>query len=561
MPVPADSGPNSTVSTLQWPADATPLGRCHDAELLPAGVTELQERLRRLREPLSVVLHDGVPTLALGGSLHLGADAVASDEGLPLLAHLPAAPPERLGDPEFTRRHDLRFPYVAGAMANGIASTRLVAAMARERMLGFFGAAGLGPDRIEAAIDELQAEVGDRPHGYNLIHSPNEQDLEQAVTELYLRRDVRLIEASAYLDLTPHVVRFRLHGIHRGPDGEIVTPNQVVAKVSRVEVARRFLSPAPERLLTPLVEAGHLSREQAELSQHVPLAEDLTAEADSGGHTDNRPALALLPTLIALRDEIQEQHGYQAVPRVGAAGGVATGASASAVFALGAAYVLTGTINQACVESGSSDPVRAMLAQAEQADVAMAPAADMFEMGVKVQVLKRGTLFAPRAGKLYEIYRSCDGLDDIPAKERAQLEKTFFKQPLEEAWADTRAFFEQRDPRQVERAERDPKHRMALVFRSYLGRSSRWANAGDPGRRADYQVWCGPAMGAFNEWTKGSFLEEAAERKVAVVAKNLVHGAAFLQRVAALRAAGLGIHPEAARCRPMREDRLEEYLS
>ena len=52
---------------------------------------------------------------------------------------------------------------------------------------------------------------------------------------------------------------------------------------------------------------------------------------------------------------------------------------------------------------------------------------------------------------------------------------------------------------------------MALTFRWYLGLSSRWANAGEPTRQVDYQVWCGPAMGAFNEWTKGSFLEQPGE--------------------------------------------------
>src|SRR5206468_8042587 len=95
-----------------------------------------------------------------------------------------------------------------------------------------------------------------------------------------------------------------------------------------------------------------------------------------------------------------------------------TPAAAAAAFIMGAAYVLTGSVNQACVESGSSDVVREMLAQAEQADTAMAPAADMFEMGVKVQVLKRGTMFAMRAGKLYELYRSYPGLGALPPAER-----------------------------------------------------------------------------------------------------------------------------------------------
>ena len=81
---------------------------------------------------------------------------------------------------------------------------------------------------------------------------------------------------------------------------------------------------------------------------------------------------------------------------------------------MGAAYVLTGSINQACIEAGTSETVRTMLAGASQADVTMAPAADMFEMGVKVQVLKRGTMFPFRAAKLYDFYSRYDALEDIP---------------------------------------------------------------------------------------------------------------------------------------------------
>ena len=71
---------------------------------------------------------------------------------------------------------------------------------------------------------------------------------------------------------------------------------------------------------------------------------------------------------------------------------------------MGAAYVVTGSVNQACVESGASEHTKNLLAHADMADVMMAPAADMFEMGVKVQVLKKGTLFPMRAQKLYELY-------------------------------------------------------------------------------------------------------------------------------------------------------------
>jgi PfaD family protein len=290
------------------------------------------------------------------------------------------------------------------------------------------------------------------------------------------------------------------------------------------------------------------------------MAQDLTAEADSGGHTDNRPAITLLPTMLALRDRMQAAHCYNQRLRVGAAGGIATPASAAGALAMGADYLVTGSINQGCVESGSSDLVREMLAQAEQADVTMAPAADMFEMGVKVQVLKRGTMFPMRATKLYELYRTHSSLDGIPAAERSALEKNLFRAPLEEIWGQTRVYFQQRDPAQIERAERDGKHKMALVFRWYLGQSSRWANAGVADRRLDYQVWCGPAMGAFNEWTRGSFLEQPKNRRVVTVALNLLYGAALWQRFNLLRCQGIELPDEWTQVRPVPREELENNL-
>ncbi len=72
--------------------------------------------------------------------------------------------------------------------------------------------------------------------------------------------------------------------------------------------------------------------------------------------------------------------------------------------------------------------------------------------------------------------------------------------------ADHKSVFTSRNQQaQIEKAEADPKHKMALVFRSYLGQSSRWAIQGVPQRKMDYQIWCGPAMGAFNQWVQNSF--------------------------------------------------------
>ncbi len=535
------------------------------------GVAALDRALGHLEAPFIVVETDTGLGIATGGEVEGAAAGVDEgrddpDRGLyPIRAYVGAGRLESLGDPSFCADHGLRYPYVAGAMANGLSPEPLVEAMARAGMLGFFGAAGLPPDRVEAAIDRIQESLrtdeGHLPFGFNLINSPAEPSLEAAIVDLYLRRGVRLVSASAYLRLTLPIVRYRVQGIHLGPDGGVIAPNRVIAKVSRIEVAERFFSPPPAKLLAKLIESGEITPEQAELARRIPMAQDLTAEADSGGHTDNRPFMTMLPTMLALRDRMQEKFGYTERLRVGAAGGIGTPASAAAAFAMGAAYVLTGSINQSCVESGTSAVVREMLCAARQADVTMAPAADMFEMGVKVQVLKRGTMFAMRASKLYEHFRAYGSIEEIPADVREALERDVFQASLDDIWAETRRFFAERDPRQIERAESEPKHRMALVFRWYLGMSSHWANAGVPERKIDYQIWCGPAMAAFNEWVKGSCLEAAEERTVQTLALNLLAGAARLLRVQSLRSQGVGLPPEIARAIPRPLIELKERLN
>ena len=541
------------------PAARPALGRWSAGGEPPrTGEEALAAALRDLTAPFWVVRTPDGAAVARGGTLV--SSGTAPGDALDAVAFAPACRPEDLGDAGFRADHGLRYAYMTGAMANGIGSAEIVEAIARAGMLGSFGAAGLPLPVVEAAVGRLLASVGGLPHAFNLIHSPNEPALEEAVADLYARRGVRTVEASAYLDLTLPLVRYRLAGIHRDAEGRVVTPHRVIGKVSRVEVATRFLSPAPPALLDELVRRGDLTRDQAGLATRVPVAQDLTAEADSGGHTDNRPLVALLPTLLALRDRLAAEHDYDVPLRVGAAGGIATPDSAAAAFAMGAAYIVTGSINQACVEAGTSDAVRAMLAAAEQADVTMAPAADMFEMGVKVQVLKRGTMFAMRAAKLHDLYRTRASLDELTPAEREQLERQIFKKGLDAVWQDTVAFFRERDPRQIEKAVSDARHRMALVFRWYLGQSSYWANAGVPERRIDYQVWCGPAMGAFNEWVKGTMLEAPEARSVATVARNVLAGAALRTRAAALAAQGVRVPRSAAAWTPVSGPELDRML-
>ncbi len=464
----------------------------------------------------------------------------------PQASRLPAIYPEWLGDRALLAEHPARFCYVVGEMARGIATPRMVIEAVRAGCLGFYGSAGLPLAEIKAGVKQIQAALGPDQvaWGANLIHSPQEPGQEAAIVDLFLAEGVRRVSASAFMRLTPDVVRYTALGLERAADGAIKRRNHLFAKVSRAEVAEPFMAPAPEKMLRELVAAGKISQLQADLAAKVPVAGEITAESDSGGHTDNRPASVLFSSLSAARARVCALHGYdESTIRIGLAGGIATPSAVAAAFQMGAAYVLTGSINQSAVESGLSEAGRKLLAKAGPADVAMAPAADMFEQGVEVQVLKRGTLFAMRGRKLHGFYRSGASYETLSAPDRKWIDDVL-GEPFEAAWSETQSYIRRVNPDEAKKAETDGNKRLALVARRYLFQGAQWAREGDPGRTADYQIWCGPAMGAFNEWVAGTALEPVEARTVRQIALNLLEGAARITRAGQLRSAGIAVPPQ-----------------
>jgi trans-AT polyketide synthase/acyltransferase/oxidoreductase domain-containing protein len=500
---------------------------------LPANDENASKSLRELERSIFILENNGgVFVTNEGGLGQPGGEWQLKAYALPFT-------PLDLGDSSFKKLYGTKYALYAGSMANGIASEDLVITLGNAGFMGFFGSGGLLPERVEKSILRIQSELKDKPFGFNLLNSPFEPALEQRMMDLFLKHGIHTIEASAYLTVTSNLVRYRAAGLSRLPDGTIRIENRIIAKVSRKEIASKFLQPPSEEVLRQLVADGRISQDQAEMAHSVPMADDITVEADSGGHTDNRPLVGILPSIIRLRDQFQEKHKFTQPVRIGAGGGIGTPSAALAAFMMGAAYVVTGSINQSCVEAGASEHTRNLLAQMDSPDVAMAPASDMFEMGVKVQVLKRGTMFAMRAQKLYELYQRYESIEDLPPAEREKLETTVFQRNLDDIWVECVKFFNERDPRQIERAEKSAKDKMALIFRWYLGLSSRWSNTGEKGREMDYQIWTGPSMGAFNDWAKGTYLESPANRTVADISLQLMKGAAYLMRIRFLESQGV----------------------
>ena len=429
----------------------------------------------------------------------------------------PVAGAESLGSAAFRRDYGIRYAYLAGSMFRGIASVDLVVRLARAGLMGFFGTGGLTLKEVEDALVAIRRQAGTGRYGMNLLHAPDEPELERQTVELFLRHDVRYVEAAAFTRVTAPLVLFR----HRGG------PRHIVAKVSRPEVAATFMQPAPEAILRELVSEGALTEAEAQAAGRYPVSADVCVEADSAGHTDGGVALVLLPRMTRLRDELMDRFRYRGRIRVGASGGLGSPEAVAAAFLLGADFVVTGSVNQCSPQAGTSDAVKDLLAGLDVQDTTYAPAGDLFELGARVQVVRRGTLFAARANKLYQLYRQHGALDEIDARTRETIEETYFRRSFDQVWQETREYYLAGGrTADVARAEATPKLKMAAVFKWYFAHTIGLALAGRVEDRVNFQVHCGPAMGAFNRFVAGTPLQDWQARDVDTIAEMLMTGAA-----------------------------------
>lgn len=448
--------------------------------------------------------------------------------------------PQSLGSEAFKKDYGLKYAYLSGAMYRGIASKELVIAMGKAGFMGFLGTGGLTLDKVEQDIRFIQNTL-DESHAYgmNLVCDLEHPDFEMATVELYLKYAITRIEAAAFMRITPALVYYRLSGLGCNSEGQVTSTHKIVAKVSRPEVAEKFLSPAPERIVKQLLEQGKITSKQAQLSQSLPMSDDICVEADSAGHTDQGIASVLLPSIQSLRDTMVEQHDFEQKPRVGLAGGIGTPTAAASAFIMGADFIVTGSINQCTVEAGTSEQVKQMLQDINVQDTDYAPAGDMFEVGAKVQVLKKGVFFPARANKLFQLYNQYQSIEQIPQKLQDQIQQKFFKKSFDEVWQLTKQHLQQTGRQsEIEKAQTNAKYKMARIFRWYFAHSMKLAFAGDEAERVNFQVHTGPALGAFNQWVKGSELEPWQNRHVADIGEKLMQETARLMTEQFARLAG-----------------------
>ena len=418
----------------------------------------------------------------------------------------------------FMERYKVKLPYYVGSMYRGISSVQMVVTCSKAGILCFFGSAGFKSPELEQHIQAIQSQLkANQNYGMCMLCNLEFPQEEMAIAELYLRYGIRVVEASAYAKVTKALVYYRLKGVHQTGD-KIITPNRIVAKVSRLEVAEKFMAPPPTELVTELLQEGLLNEEEASLSVRVCMASEVTVEADSGGHTDQGVALSVIPMIIAQRDRAQNQFSFDEPILMGAAGGIGTPQAVKAAFALGVDYVVTGSINQCTVESGAHETVKELLSKVGPHDMGIAPAGDMFEIGAKVQVVNKGSRFCARANKLSSLYYQYDSVDDLPKKVIKELERDYFGESLDSVWQSIVDYKQGVKAKEIESANKNGKQKLALILKSYFAKTTHWTLSGDVKHKKDFQIHCGPAMGAFNQFVKGTEYENWRHRSVVDIA-------------------------------------------
>lgn len=508
------NGKNSVVKALAMRTlrGAPPL----DAAVLAAEEQDQPRREKSRPEPEPTVPNAAIlpPTPQ--------ATPAASPDAWPNRPHFSA---DALGNNAFRREYRLRYAYLAGGMYHGIASVELVNRMTRAGLLAFYGTAGLAEDRVAHDLEALKTASGDRYYGANLVADLDQPERNERLVDLFLRWDVPIVEASAFMQITPALVRYRAAGLMRDSDGTLRRERRIFAKVTRPETALAFLKPAPERVVKNLVANGTLTPQQAALLAEVPMADALIVAADSGWQTEEGMPYAVVPTLIRLRDQLVRQQGYEQPIYIGAAGGIGTAEAAVASFMLGSDFILTGSVNQCTVEAATSDQAKDLLQNMNVQDTDYAPSGDAFELGTRIQVLKRGVFFPARARKLHDLYRHHNALDELDEKTTDQLQNRYFKRDFDTVFRELSQTLSAADRT---KAERDPKFKMGLVFRWYFRYTADLALKGATDSKVDYQIPTGPALGAFNQWVKGSALESWRNRHVDAVAEKIMTAAAAL---------------------------------
>jgi NAD(P)H-dependent flavin oxidoreductase YrpB (nitropropane dioxygenase family) len=250
----------------------------------------------------------------------------------------------------------------------------VVAAVSRAGGIGVLGVVGITPGQLASDLDWIDAQVGGRPYGVDIVIPQNDAGVDEEDPERLRQRLLSQIPQE-HFDFAKKILSD--HGVPELPAGEyhnglITRSTSTTARLHAAEAMRHpnvrvianALGAPPRDLTDQIHESGRLviglcgtvehARRHAASGVDIIVAQG----GEGGGHTGYIGSIVLWPQVV---------DAVAPVP-VLAAGGIGSGAQIAAALAVGAQGVWAGTLWLATEESELTTAQRRALLAADSRD-------------------------------------------------------------------------------------------------------------------------------------------------------------------------------------------------
>ncbi len=254
----------------------------------------------------------------------------------------------------------------------------VVAAVTKAGGLGVLGAVAHSPNQLEIDLEWIEAEVGDKPFGVDLIVPAKYAGSDQGGLTLGDLRGMLPPEHVEYMDdiLTRYEVPdlpadTERRGLASGSDdtaapmsADSQAPNLEIALAHRSAIIVNALGPPPQHMIERCKEEGRkvgaLAGKPQHAERHVNAGVDLIIAqgSEAGGHTGEIGTMVLIPEIV---------DAVGSTPVLGA-GGIGRGRQMAAAMALGAQGVWCGSVWLTTEEAETHPVVKEKMLRASSSD-------------------------------------------------------------------------------------------------------------------------------------------------------------------------------------------------
>ncbi len=255
----------------------------------------------------------------------------------------------------------------------------VIAAVTKAGGLGVLGAVAHSPEALEIDLDWIEAEVGDKPFGVDLIVPAKYVGSDEGGVDMGQIRNMIPAEHRAYVD--DILERYKVPalpddevgrgGAMSGADDEAAPfsadsqePNLDIALAHKSALIVNALGPPPQHMIDRCKEAGRkvgaLAGKAQHAERHVNAGVDfiIAQGSEAGGHTGEIGTMVLIPEIV---DAVGN------TPVLGA-GGIGRGRQMAAAMALGAQGVWCGSVWLTTEEAETHPVVKEKFLKASSSD-------------------------------------------------------------------------------------------------------------------------------------------------------------------------------------------------